>query len=125
MYYSSNVNERNENGRTRVDCMGYSFLHTRRLKDSLTSYGMPVIDDPENPVILGIEGEQITMGAKTYLKNERKGLSGDSYELNEVIRQFPFTEAEAFRDSAKASLFNVQKIYEQIEYNQDLYTPPL
>ena len=124
MYYSSNVNERNENGRTKSGLYGVFIPAYEALEGFFDSYGMPVIDDPENPVI-GIEGEQITMGAKTYLKNERKGLSGDSYELNEVIRQFPFTEAEAFRDSAKASLFNVQKIYEQIEYNQDLYPSPV
>jgi hypothetical protein len=59
------------------------------------------------------------------LKNERKALVNDSYELNEVIRQFPFTTSEAFRDSSKASLFNVQKIYEQIQHNQELYPNPI
>jgi len=52
-------------------------------------------------------------------------LSGDSNELNESIRQFPFTAEEAFRDSTKSSLFNIAKIYEQIEYNQDLYPQPV
>tara|TARA_R110002153_G_scaffold10233_9_gene40707 strand:- start:1506 stop:2519 length:1014 start_codon:yes stop_codon:yes gene_type:complete len=85
---------------------------------------MPVVEDPEKTVYTEFE-EPISIGAKTYLKNERKALVNDSYELNEVIRQFPFTEAEAFRDSAKASLFNVQKIYEQIEYNDDLYPSPI
>ena len=49
----------------------------------------------------------------------------DNYELNEVIRQFPFTEQEAFRDSAKSSVFNVQKIYEQIQHNDELYPSPV
>lgn len=124
MYYYSDVNERNDNGRTKTGLYGVFIPAYEALEGFFDCYGMPVIDDPEKPMI-GLEGEYISIGAKTYLKNERKGLSGDSYELNEVIRQFPFTEAEAFRDSAKASLFNVQKIYEQIEYNEDLYPSPV
>ena len=124
MYYSSDVNDRNANGRTKTGLYGVFIPAYDALEGFFDVYGMPVVEDPEKPVI-GLEGEYISIGAKTYLKNERKGLAGDSYELNEVIRQFPFTEAEAFRDSAKASLFNVQKIYEQIEYNQDLFPSPV
>ena len=124
MYYSSDVNDRNANGRTKTGLYGCFIPAYDALEGFFDVYGMPVVDDPEKPII-GLEGEYISIGAKTYLKNERKGLSGDSYELNEVIRQFPFTEAEAFRDSAKASLFNVQKIYEQVEYNQDLFPSPI
>ena len=124
MYYSSDVNDRNANGRTKTGLYGVFIPAHDALEGFFDIYGMPVIDDPDKPII-GLEGEYINIGAKTYLKNERKGLSGDSYELNEVIRQFPFTEAEAFRDSAKASLFNVQKIYEQVEYNQDLFPSPI
>ena len=87
-------------------------------------YGNPIIDDPEEPII-GEGGDIISIGAKTFLKNERKALVNDSYELNEVIRQFPFVEDEAFRDSAKSSLFNIGKIYEQIQYNMDLFPNPV
>ena len=52
-------------------------------------------------------------------------LKDDPSELNEVVRQFPFTEDEAFRDSIEGSLFNIGKIYEQIEYNEDLYPNPV
>lgn len=124
IYYSSNVNERNENGRTKSGLYGVFIPAYDALEGFFDVHGNPIVTDPEKPVI-GLEDEYIYLGSKTYLKNERKGLSGDSYELNEVIRQFPFTEAEAFRDSAKASLFNVQKIYEQIEYNEDLYPSPV
>jgi hypothetical protein len=34
--------------------------------------------------------------------------------------QFPRTEKHAFRDEAKLSLFNLTKIYEQIDYNEDM-----
>ena len=67
----------------------------------------------------------IIFGAKTYLKNERESLKDDPSELNEVTRQFPFTTDEAFRDSIDGSLFNIGKIYEQIQYNDDLYPNPV
>jgi hypothetical protein len=37
-----------------------------------------------------------------------------------IIRQFPSTEEHAFRDEAKNSIFNLTKIYQQIDYNEDL-----
>ena len=45
--------------------------------------------------------------------------------MNEIIRQFPFTTDEAFRDSIEGSLFNVGKIYEQIQYNDELFPNPV
>ncbi len=124
LYDSSNPKERNENGRTKSGLYSIFIPAYEAMEGFFDKYGYPIVDDPEKP-IFGIEGEQIQIGAKTFLKNERKALASDSYELNEVIRQFPFTTAEAFRDSAKSSVFNVQKIYEQIQYNQELYPNPV
>jgi len=120
----SNPNDRNSNGRTKSMLYRIFIPAYEALEGFFDRYGNPVVENPEQPV-MGIDDEEITIGAKTYLKNERKGLSGDSNELNETIRQFPFTAEEAFRDSTKSSLFNIAKIYEQIEYNQDLYPNPV
>ena len=49
-----------------------------------------------------------------------EGLKGDQDALNEFYRQFPRTEEHAFRDETKNSIFNLAKIYEQIDYNEDL-----
>ena len=38
--------------------------------------------------------------------------------MNEFYRQFPRTEEHAFRDETKNSIFNIVKIYEQIDYNE-------
>ncbi len=124
LYDSSNPKERNENGRTKSGLYSIFIPAYEAMEGFFDKYGYPIVEDPETP-IFGIEGEPISIGAKTFLKNERKALASDSYELNEVIRQFPFTTAEAFRDSAKSSVFNVQKIYEQIQYNQELYPNPV
>lgn len=124
LYDASNPLERNENGRTKSGLYSIFIPAYDALEGFFDAYGMPVVEDPEKEV-LSIDGGTVSSGAKSFLKNERKALVDDSYELNEVIRQFPFTTAEAFRDSSKASLFNVQKIYEQIQYNQDLFPSPI
>ena len=66
-----------------------------------------------------------SMGSRSYLKNERDSLKHDPSELNEVTRQFPFTEDEAFRDSVDGSLFNVGQIYEQVQHNDELFPNPV
>jgi hypothetical protein len=124
LYYSSDPSERNENGRTRSGLYSIFIPAYEALEGFFDMYGNPVVEDPKEPV-LGEDGNLITIGAKTFLKNERKALSQDGHELNEVIRQFPFVEDEAFRDSAKASLFNIGKIYEQIQHNQEMYPNPI
>jgi hypothetical protein len=71
---------------------------------------------PENPVI-GVDGEWIYQGAIDYWEAEVESLKGDADALNEFYRQFPRTESHAFRDESKASIFNLTKIYQQIDYN--------
>jgi hypothetical protein len=124
MYYDSDPGNRNSNGRTKTGLYKIFVPAYEALEGFFDKYGNPIIDDPEEPVET-IEGDLVEIGAKTFLKNERDALRQDVYELNEVIRQFPFTEDEAFRDSTKTSTFNIGKIYEQIEHNQDLYPNPV
>lgn len=124
MYRDSDPLKRNSNGRTKTGLYKIFVPAYEALEGFFDKYGNPIIDNPEKPVET-IEGDLVDIGAKTFLKNERDGLRQDVYELNEVIRQFPFTEDEAFRDSTKTSTFNIGKIYEQIEHNQDLYPNPV
>jgi hypothetical protein len=124
LYHSSDPNERNENGRTKSGLYSIFIPAYEALEGFFDQYGNPIVEDPEAPII-GEGGDIVSVGAKTFLKNERKALIDDSYELNEVIRQFPFVEEEAFRDSAKASLFNIGKIYEQLQHNMDLFPNPV
>tara|TARA_R100001369_G_scaffold2664_1_gene8713 strand:+ start:17 stop:1111 length:1095 start_codon:yes stop_codon:yes gene_type:complete len=85
----------------------------------IDSYGFPVFDTPKAPV-LGPHGVPIKIGVIEYWDNEVEGLKEDSDGLNEFYRQFPRTTKHAFRDESKMSLFNLSKIYEQIDYNEDL-----
>ena len=124
LWEDSDPMERNSNGRTRSGLYRLFVPAYDALEGFFDLYGNPVVEDPEEP-IEGMDGEPIIIGAKTYLKNEREALINDPSELNEVIRQFPFTTDEAFRDSIEGSLFNIGQIYEQIQHNDDLFPNPV
>ena len=130
LWADSDPNERNNNGRTRSGLSRIFIPAYDALEGFFDKYGNPVVDDPSQSVhihgdVIGIDGEVIDQGSKTYLKNERHSFKDDPSELNEIIRQFPFTEDEAFRDSIEGSLFNIGKIYQQIEHNDSLYPSPI
>ncbi|MEL0119300.1 MAG: hypothetical protein VXB01_10200, partial [Opitutae bacterium] len=124
LWRDSNPMERNANGRTRSGLYRLFIPAYDALEGFFDKHGRAVVNDPEE-AIEGIDGESIYMGAKSYLKNERQGLVDDPSELNEVVRQFPFTTDEAFRDSVQSTLFNITKIYEQVQYNDELYPNPV
>tara|TARA_R110000796_G_scaffold71511_7_gene162387 strand:- start:3683 stop:5821 length:2139 start_codon:yes stop_codon:yes gene_type:complete len=114
---------RNANGRTLSGLYRLFIPSYDALEGFFDVYGNPVVEDPEDPVD-GLDGEIIAFGAKTFLKNERNALKNDARELNEFIRQFPFSPEEAFRDSVEGSLFNIAKIYDQLEHNDNIYPQP-
>jgi len=93
LWQDSSPYQRNKNGRTRSGLYRIFIPSYEALEGFFDIYGNPVIDDPDQP-IEGIDGELIDMGAKTFLKNERDSLKNDHSELNEVIRQFPFTRTK-------------------------------
>lgn len=116
--------DRNANGRTKTGLYRLFIPAYEALEGFFDQYGNPIVEDPEEPV-MGLDGDWIKIGAKTYLKNEREALKHDARELNEFIRQFPFTIDEAMRDSIEGSTFNVGRIYEQISYNDELFPNPV
>ena len=124
LWQDSNPSERNANGRTRSGLYRLFIPAYESLEGFFDVHGRPIIEDPSEAVD-GLDGDSIDSGAKTFLKNERSSLKGDPSELNEVTRQFPFTTDEAFRDSIDGSLFNIGKIYEQIQYNDELFPNPV
>ena len=124
LWADSDPTDRNANGRTRSGLYRLFIPAYNSLEGFFDKYGMPVVDNPDG-LVEGIDGEHIHMGAKTFLKNERDSLKHDASELNETIRQFPFTEDEAFRDSIESSLFNIGHIYEQVEHNDSLFPNPV
>lgn len=124
IWRDSDPEDRNANGRTKTGLYRLFIPAYEALEGFFDKHGNPIVDDPEKPVQT-IDGDYVDIGAKTYLKNERDALKNDARELNEFIRQFPFTIDEAMRDSIEGSTFNIGKIYEQIQYNQELYPHPV
>ena len=124
LWRDSDPMDRNANGRTKSGLYRLFIPAYEALEGFFDQYGNAIVEDPEKPVKT-VEGEFVDIGAKTYLQNERKSLLNDPYELNEVIRQFPFSPDEAFRDSTKSSHFNIGKIYEQIAHNEELFPFPV
>tara|TARA_B110000467_G_scaffold164030_1_gene191749 strand:+ start:821 stop:3031 length:2211 start_codon:yes stop_codon:yes gene_type:complete len=119
LYYDSDVKKRNRNGQTRSGLYSLFIPMEWNYEGYIDSYGVPVFDTPEEEVV-GPHGNTIDLGVIEYWQNEVDGLKGDQDALNEFYRQFPRTEDHAFRDEAKQSLFNLTKIYEQIDFNGDL-----
>jgi hypothetical protein len=119
LYYNSDVTKRNRNGQTSSGLYSLFIPMEWNFEGFIDQYGMPVFLTPEKPV-KGADDMWIDYGVIEHWQNEVDGLKSDQDALNEYYRQFPRTEQHAFRDEAKQSLFNLTKIYEQIDYNDDL-----
>jgi len=118
LYHDSDVTKRNRNGQTSSGLYSLFIPMEWNYEGYIDAYGYPVFDTPEEPV-LGVDEQYIDTGVVDFWENEVDGLKHDSDGLNEYYRQFPRTEEHAFRDEAKNSIFNLAKIYEQIDYNED------
>ena len=121
LYEDSDVNTRNANGQTKSGMYALFIPMEWNMEGFIDRYGMPVFKKPNKPV-LGVDGEMISNGAVDYWEAKVESLKGDADALNEFYRQFPRTESHAFRDESKSSLFNLTKIYQQIDYNDSLIT---
>ena len=119
LYNDSDVTKRNRNGQTRSGLYSLFIPMEWNYEGYIDSYGIPVFNTPKD-IIKGPQGGPITLGVIDYWQNEVDGLKDDQDALNEFYRQFPRTTEHAFRDEAKSSLFNLTKIYEQIDWNEDI-----
>jgi len=120
LYYDSDATKRNRNGQTSSGLYSLFIPMEWNYEGFIDSYGLPVFDTPKENVLDPL-GDVISQGVIEHWQNEVDGLKDDQDGLNEYYRQFPRTEEHAFRDEAKESLFNLTKIYQQIDYNADLH----
>tara|TARA_R110000765_G_scaffold13590_3_gene40650 strand:+ start:7988 stop:10234 length:2247 start_codon:yes stop_codon:yes gene_type:complete len=119
LYEDSDITQRNANGQTKSGLYNLFVPMEWNMEGFIDKYGMPVLEKVTEPV-LGIDNEYIKLSAVEYWQNEVDSLKQDSNALNEFYRQFPRTVAHAFRDESNQSLFNLTKIYQQIDYNDSL-----
>jgi len=121
LYEDSDITNRNANGQTKSGLYSLFIPMEWNMEGFIDKYGMPVLEKVTEPV-LGIDNEYIKISSVDYWQNEVDSMKLDSNALNEFYRQFPRTEAHAFRDESNQSLFNLTKIYQQIDYNDSLIT---
>jgi hypothetical protein len=119
LYNDSDVTKRNRNGQTKSGLYALFIPMEWNFEGFIDEYGRPVFTTPRRDVH-GPDGELIDIGVIDHWENEVDGLKDDQDALNEFYRQFPRTEEHAFRDETKNSLFNLTKIYEQIDYNDGI-----
>ena len=111
--------KRNRNGQTPSGLYALFIPMEWNYEGFINKYGFPVFDTPEEKVE-AVDGTFIYDGVIEHWENEADGLKNNPDALNEFYRQFPKTEQHAFRDETKESIFNLTKIYEQIDYNEEL-----
>ena len=119
LYYDSSTSKRSANHQTKSGLYSLFIPMEWNVEGYIDEFGWPVFEDPSKPV-KGVDGEMITQGVITWWENEVAALKSDADALNEFYRQYPRTESHAFRDESKHSLFNLTKIYQQIDYNDSL-----
>ena len=122
LYRDSNVTKRNKNGQTKSGLYSLFIPMEWNYEGFMDRYGIPLFNTPENPV-QDMHGDYIDIGVINHWENEVEGLKKDQDALNEFYRQFPRTEEHAFRDETQNSIFNLAKIYEQIDFNDDVNNP--
>lgn len=119
IFDDSDPTDRNDNGETRSGLYRLFIPMEWNFEGYIDEYGWPVFMTPTSPVI-GINGRKITKGVIEYWKNEEKSKKSNPDALNEFYRQYPRTISHAFRDESKESIFDLTKLYDQLDYNDSL-----
>jgi hypothetical protein len=119
LYDDSYAGKRNANGQTKSGLYKFFAPMEWNFEGYIDQHGFPVMETPKKKVV-DHSGRPIVLGAINYWENEVSSLKHDQDALNEFYRQFPRTEAHAFRDESRQSLFNLAKIYQQIDFNDGM-----
>jgi len=119
LYNASDVTKRNRNGQTKSGLYSLFIPMEWNYEGFIDEHGVPVFTTPSVD-LFAPDGELIDVGVIDSWQNEVDGLKDDQDALNEFYRQFPRTTEHAFRDETKGSIFNLVKIYEQIDYNEEM-----
>jgi len=117
LFYASDVEDKDLNGRTKSGLYKLFIPADDNLEGFIDEYGFSVKETPTK-AIMGVDEELIDVGSKDYIQNRRDALKNDTSSLSEFKRQFPFTIEEAFRNDSQSCIFDVERIYQQIDYNE-------
>lgn len=119
MDLGSNVLKRNDNGRTTTGLYGYFLPAHENAEDYTDKYGVCHTVVGKSESFINAQGELKLMGSLQYLENEFKSarLLGEANYWN-ARRLDPITKKDAFRDESVSSIFDEEKINDQLDYNE-------
>lgn len=118
LYHDSDPMERNDNGQTTSGLYRLFIPMEWNYEGHIDRYGMPVMYDPSpGERIYDDKGARITRGAIPVWQSEIDALAHKPVKQNELYRQYPRSIAHAFRDDATDSIYNLTKIYDQVDHN--------
>jgi len=117
----SKVSERNETTQKTSTGLYMYFLPAQDNMEEFTDkYGKCWTEKPKKETY-NVIGELIRTGSVEYLlavEDQKKKQSDKA--LNEQLRTYPRTLEHALRDESNECVFNINKLYEQIDYNDQL-----
>lgn len=115
----SNVLKRNSNNRTVTGLYSYFLPAHHNAEDYTDKYGICHETVPLGKSFINSNGELKLIGSLQYLENEFKSARalGDKYYWN-ARRLDPITKADAFRDESTSTIFDEQKINDQLDHNE-------
>ena len=121
LYYGSNVLKRNSNGRTTTGLYSFFLPAHKNYEDYTDKYGVCHTTVAQGEYFYNAQGIKMTIGSLQYLENEFKSAKemGGKHH-NNVRRLDPITVDDAFRDESKGSLFDLDKINDQIAHNNNI-----
>ena len=117
VWVDSDVKNKDANGYTLSGLYRYFTPVYDGYEGFIDEYGNSVVEKPEVPV-KAVEGHMIDIGSKEYFENRRAAIT-DTAKLSEEKRQYPFNPEEAFRKEGNTSIFDLEKIYQQLDYLED------
>jgi len=119
MDVGSNVLKRNDNGRTTTGLYAYFLPAHHNAEDYTDKYGVCHAVVEKGKSFVNAQGELKLYGSLQYLENEFKSarMMGEKNYWN-ARRLDPITKADAFRDESVSTIFDQQKINDQLDYNE-------
>jgi hypothetical protein len=121
IFEDSNPTERNDNGQTVSGLYNLFIPMEWNYEGHIDRYGIPVFYDPApSERVYDPKGSRILRGAIPVWQAEVDSFKHKPKKQNEYYRQYPRTEAHAFRDDANDAIFDLTKIYDQIDYNDSV-----
>jgi hypothetical protein len=119
LYLNSNVLNRQESGYTSTKLYSYFMPAHTNYEECIDIYGKCWETTPPKGT-LNTFGDEIKKGSIQMIKEQYADakMQGD-VALNAAYRAFPMTEAHAMRDEADACVFNLTKLTDQWDWNEE------